>query len=305
MRLPNTGIQKAESLRIIKIRIVLLHVASLGVFFVPYEHSLLGLAAITCFARTFGWEGGSHRYFAHRSYKTSRFFQMLLAILAASGGQRGPIWWAWHHRLHHRHSETALDPHSPVQKGFLYAHFGWYLDQKNIDTDLDAVKDLAKYPELVWINKYHYVFPYLLLAAIFCLGQFTTVLGPNVNGLSAAIWGFFLSTAVSLHSTFAVNTVTHGISPRFFSYRTFDTSDASTNNWLLFILTMGASWHNNHHRYMSAARAGFRWWEIDLTYWVLKALEKIGIVWDLTPVPAEVLAEGRARRAPASVRHYR
>jgi stearoyl-CoA desaturase (delta-9 desaturase) len=281
MPLPNTGIQKAESLRIIKIRILLLHVVSLGVFFVPYDNALLVLAAITYFARTFGWEGGSHRYFAHRSYKTSRAFQLFLAILAASGGQRGPIWWAWHHRLHHRHSETELDPHSPVQKGFIYAHFLWYLDPKYIDTDLDTVKDLAKYPELVWINKYHYFVPYLLMAAIFCLGQFTTVLGPNVNGVSAIVWGFFLSTALSLHSTFVVNTITHGISPRLFSYRAFATSDTSTNNWCSLHRDDGASWRSLipsvHER-----RAPGLLVEIDPTYWIRKFLEKIVMVGPLT-----------------------
>lgn len=180
MSLPNTGTQKAESLRIIKFRVWLVHVASLGIFFVPYDHSLLLLTSITFFTRTFGWEGGSHRYFSHRSFKTSRAFQFFLAILAASGGQRGPIWWATHHRAHHRYSDTPLDPHSPIHRGFWYAHMGWFLDPKNIDTDLDAAKDLSRFPELVWINKYHYIFPYILMVIIFCVGEFTAILGPKV-----------------------------------------------------------------------------------------------------------------------------
>lgn len=294
MALQMTGIQKSESLRIIKLRVWLVHLASLGVFVVPYSNALLILAIATFFMRTFAWEGGSHRYFAHRSYKTSRGFQLFLACLAAASAQRGPIWWAQHHRHHHRHSDTPDDMHSPVHAGFWHAHFGWFLDPRNIDTDLDKVRDLSRYPELVFVNKYHYVFPYLILAIMFCIGQYTTLLGADVTGLSAAVWGFFLSTMLSLQATFVVNTITHGRTPRFFSYRRFQTTDTSSNNWLLCVPTMGASWHNNHHRYMNAARAGFYWWELDLTYCVLKVLEKLGVVWDLAPVPADVLAEGRS-----------
>lgn len=293
MSITITGVQKAENLRIVKFRVWLVHIASLGIFFVPYNHSLLVLTAITFFARTFGWEGGSHRYFSHRSYKTSRAFQCFLAILAASGGQRGPIWWAWHHRLHHKYSDTELDLHSPIHKGFWYAHMGWFVDPKNIDTDLDSVKDFSKYLELVFINKYHYVFPYLLMAMIFCLGEYTTILGSEVGGLSAVVWGFFLSTMLSLQATFVINTITHGLKPRLFCYRTFQTDDTSTNNWLLAIPTMGASWHNNHHRYMNSAKVGFYWWEIDLTFYILKVLELFGIVWDLKEVPEKVIEEGK------------
>jgi len=292
MSLPSTGIQKVESLRIIKFRVWLVHVASLATFVVSYDHSLLVLTAITFFTRTFAWEGGSHRYFSHRSFKTSRTFQMILAILAASGGQRGPIWWATHHRAHHWYSDTPLDPHSPIHRGFSYAHMGWFLDPQNIDTDLDAAKDLSRFPELVWVNKFHYIFPYILMAVIFCVGAFTTILGPNVGGISAVVWGFFLSTMLSLQATFVVNTITHGFKPSFFSYRRFNTSDTTSNNWLLAIPTMGASWHNNHHRFMGSARAGFYWWEVDLTYCILRILAWLGIVWDLRRVPGKVLAEG-------------
>ncbi len=303
MPLSNTGIQKAESLRIIKFRFWLVHLASLAVLFVPYDNSLLTLTAVTFFARTFGWEAGSHRYFSHRSFKTSRTFQLFLALLAASGGQRGPIWWATRHRAHHRYSDTSLDPHSPVYQGFGYAHMGWFMDPENIDTDLDAAKDLSRFPELVWVNKYHYFFPYLLMAVIFCLGEFTTILGARVSGVSAVIWGFFFSTMLSLQATFVVNTITHGLKPGFFSSRRFNTDDTSTNNWLLAIPTMGASWHNNHHRFMGAAKAGFYWWEFDLTYYLLKFLSWFGIVWGLQAVPKKILEEGMdSNRARKSVR---
>ena len=291
--LKNTGIQEAENIQIIKLRVILVHVASLGIFFVPCSYSLLIFTVITFFIRTFSWEGGSHRYFAHRSYKTSRTFQFILAVLAASAGQRGPLWWAWHHRLHHKYSDTELDLHSPLHKGFWYAHMGWFVDIKNINTDLDMVSDLSKYPELVFINKYHYLFPYLLMAIIFFVGEYTTIFGSEVAGLSAIIWGFFLSTMLSLQATFAVNTIMHGFMPSLFCYRTFPTNDTSTNNWLLAIFTMGASWHNNHHWFMSSARAGFNWWEIDLTFYILKVLQLLGIVWDLKEVPDKVLEQGK------------
>lgn len=290
MTAEDSGTQKTNNTQVIKFRILLLHVASLGIFFVPFSYPLLIFTAVIFFIRTFAWEGGSHRYFAHRSYKTSRFFQLLLAVLAASGGQRGPLWWAWHHRLHHRYSDTELDLHSPIHKNFWYAHIGWIIE--NVSIDLDLVKDWSKYPELVFVNKYHYVFPYLGMIMIFCLGQYTPVLGSDVGGLSAVIWGFFLTTMLSLHATFVVNTITHGLKQKFFAYRSFDTDDTSTNNWLLAIPTMGASWHNNHHRYMNSARAGFYWWEIDLTFYVLKVLELLGIVWDLKEVPEKVMKEG-------------
>jgi stearoyl-CoA desaturase (delta-9 desaturase) len=250
-------------------------------------------AVASFFIRVFAWEAGSHRYFSHRAFSTSRVFQFLLAVLAAASAQRGPIWWAAHHREHHRHSDQPGDPHSPVQRGFWYAHMGWVLDQDRLDTDLDAAKDLARFPELVWVNKYHYLFPYLLLVGIFAVGQYTAAFGRTGLGVSAAIWIFFLSTLLSLHATFVVNTLTHARKPGWMNSRRFDTSDTTTNSWLLAIPTMGASWHNNHHRYMNGARAGFYWWELDLTYCVLRLLALTGIIWDLHPVPLKVLEEGR------------
>ena len=296
MLLKSTGIQEAENIQLIRLRVIVLYLACLGIFFVPFSYSLLGFTILSFFVRTFAWEAGSHRYFSHRSYKTSRAFQFFLAVLAAAAAQRGPLWWASHHRLHHKYSDTELDMHSPVHKGFWYAHTLWYVDVKNVNTNLDGVKDLSLYPELVFINKYHYVFPYLLMTIIFCLGEYTTVFGSQVNGLAAVIWGFFFSTQLSIQATMSINSITHGTKPNFFCYRTFLTDDTSTNNWILAIFTMGASWHNNHHRYMNSARVGFYWWEIDLTFYVLKILELLGIVWDLKEVPQQVIEEGEALR---------
>jgi stearoyl-CoA desaturase (delta-9 desaturase) len=207
---------------------------------------------------------------------------------------RGPIWWATHHRRHHRFVDQPGDPHSPVQKGFWYAHLGWLYD--HLETDLDEAPDLTRYPELVWVNKYHSLFPYIPLVGLFALGQWTSFFGRTGLGLSAALWVFVLPTMIFLHATCCVNSVAHTTSEKksgWFSRRRFNGSDATTNLWWLAIPTMGASWHNNHHRYMNSARAGFYRWEIDLSYVVLRILAAVGIVWDLHPVPAKVMDEGR------------
>ena len=291
-----TGIQKAERLWIVKFRIWLVHIASLAILFVPATAPLIFAAVVGFFIRVFAWEAGSHRYFSHRSFKTSRAFQLVLAVMAAASGQRGPLWWATRHRAHHKYSDQALDPHSPMQRGFWYAHIGWVMDQQMLDTDLDAAKDLARFPELVWVNKYHYIFPYALLMVFFFLGQYTDVFGQEKLGMSAIAWGFFLPTLLSLHATFSVNTLTHSRKPDWFNIRRYETEDTTTNSWLLCVPTMGASWHNNHHRYMNSARAGFYWWELDLAYLVLKLLSLFRVVWDLHPVPVKVLAEGRQQK---------
>lgn len=292
-KLESTGIQKSESLAVIKARNIVFHCLVLAIFFVPVNEQIILWTVITYFIRVFAWEAGSHRYFAHRSFKTSRAFQLFLAVLAASGGQRGPIWWANHHRNHHKTSDQPDDPHSPVHRGKWFAHMGWFMDPRYVDTDLDAVKDLARYPELVWVNKHHYLFPQILLIATYLIGQFTSVLGETGLGLSALVWIFVFSTVMSAHATFIVNTFTHGMKINFLNLRRFETSDTTTNSWLLCIPTMGASWHNNHHRFMNSARAGFYWWELDLTYLVLKLLSLFRIVWDLQQVPAHIIEEGK------------
>lgn len=297
----NLEIQKSESLRVIKARVLISHAVAFCAFFTPVNKTLLAWTVGTFFLRTFIWEAASHRYFAHRSYKTSRAFQFLLAVAAACGAQRGPLWWSWHHRQHHRHADTEQDLHSPVKQGFWYAHIGWFLQEKNIHTDLSKVQDLAKYPELVWVNKYHYLFPYLLMMCIYFVGDCSSIFGKETTGWSAVVWVFFVSTVLSLHSTFSVNTFTHGRKLGLFHYRNYQTRDTTSNNWLLCVFTMGASWHNNHHRYMNSARAGFFWWEIDLTYIILRILAMLGLVWDLRTVPKQVIHEARNKKAEETI----
>ena len=287
------GIQK-ESLTVIKIRLVVVHIGALAAFFVPFDWALVGLLAASWFIRMFGVEAGYHRYFSHRAFKTSRTFQFILGLLGASSGQRGPLWWAAHHRLHHRHSDQEGDLHSP-REGFWHAHLGWLVDKKNVATDLDAIPDFARYPELRWLNRF-YLVPMLTLLIGLAVAGASGLFGPNVGGWSAVLWGFFLPTAGVLHVTLAVNSIAH-LRGRIGGYRRYETTDDSVNHAWLAIPTTGASWHNNHHRYGAAARAGFAWWEVDLSYLGLKALEACRLVWNLRPVPADVLVEGRLEEA--------
>jgi stearoyl-CoA desaturase (delta-9 desaturase) len=222
--------------------------------------------------RMFGITGGYHRYFAHRAYRTSRGFQFVLAVLGCSAVQKGPLWWAARHRRHHCYSDQPGDPHSP-REGMWYAHQGWVFDDRWGETEVDQIGDFARYPELVWLNRHHFVPP--LLIGIFCLA---------VGGLSGLIWGFSISTTVLWHSTYTVNSLAH----RFGKVR-YDTGDDSRNNVWIALLTLGEGWHNNHHIYMAAARNGFFWWEIDVTWYLLRAFEKVGLVWSLRTPPASLL----------------
>lgn len=284
------GIQKAEPLALIKTRVIVLHLLTLGVFFVPFAWGLVWLTAATFGLRMLGVECGYHRYFAHRAFKTSRAGQFILAVLAVSSGQRGLLWWASLHRQHHSHADAEGDVHSPRVSGFWYAHMGWALQAKNINTDLDLIPDFARYPELRWLNKFHYVPGFTLMVGLYVAGT-AGWLGSSIGGLQAVIWGFFLSTCLVLHTTFAVNSLVHG-DGRFGGTRRYATRDASVNHAWLALPTMGGAWHNNHHRYAASAKAGFAWWELDLGYVALRVLAAFGIVWDLRPVPADVLAEG-------------
>jgi stearoyl-CoA desaturase (delta-9 desaturase) len=292
------NIQRTEGPRTVIVRALVGHLTLLGVFFVPLTKQLLIAALIGFFIRVFSIEGGVHRYFSHRSFKTSRVFQCVLAALAAANGQRGPIWWAVIHRRHHRLSDQPGDPHSPVTMPRWQAYYTWLIDDETLSTNLDEAKDLSRFPELVWINQHHYVFPLATLAATFLLGQYTALFGATGLGAGAVVWVFFVSMVASQHAPYLVNVFAHGTRPNPFNLRRFDTQDTSTNMWWWAIPSLGAAFHNNHHRYMNAARAGFYWYELDLTYLILRVLAALGIVWDLKEVPAAVLEEGRRSTAP-------
>ena len=208
---------------------------------------------------------GYHRYFSHRSFKTNRFFQFLLAFGAQSSAQKGALWWAAHHRHHHRSSDQLDDVHSPAQKGFWWSHVGWILCPKYNETRYDQIRDFAKFPELVWLDKYHLVPPILLGVAVWALG-----------GWEMLVVGFFWSTVLLWHGTFTINSLSH-----VFGARRYKTTDTSRNNWLLAIVTCGEGWHNNHHYHQNTANQGWFWWEWDLSYYTLVVLSWFGIVKDL------------------------
>lgn len=226
-----------------------------------------------------------HRYFSHKTYKTSRVFQFILAFMAQTSIQKGALWWAAHHRVHHRESDKPADPHSMKLYGFWYSHVGWILGPDYNETDYESIKDYAKFPELVWLNKYHWV------PSIF-LGVFIFLLGAKVNGgswfdfnagVSTLLIGFFLSTVILFHGTFSINSIMH-----YFGKKRYESGDESKNNFILALITLGEGWHNNHHYYQSSMRNGFFWWEIDIAAYFITILSWVGIVWDVQTVPDHI-----------------
>jgi stearoyl-CoA desaturase (delta-9 desaturase) len=230
-----------------------------------------------------------HRYFAHRSFKTNRFWQFVFAVIGASAAQRGPLWWASHHRKHHKYADGVNDLHSP-NNGFWWSHLGWFTSEDAFKTDYSVIKDLAKFPELRFINRFDILVPFIFATTIFLFGKFLEAYYPalGTNGWQMLVWGFFISTVALAHSTFTINSLCH-----IWGKRRFDIKDDSRNNLFLALLTLGEGWHNNHHRFAISARQGFYWWEIDISYYLLKVLSWLGIVYDLRPVPSRILQEGR------------
>jgi stearoyl-CoA desaturase (delta-9 desaturase) len=253
------------------------HVAAVvGVVLCGFSWRGLLLAVGAYFVRMVLVTAAYHRYFSHRSFKTSRAFQFVLALGAQSAAQKGVLWWAAHHRSHHKNSDTPADIHSVRQRGFWYAHVGWILAPDWDATNTDVIADLNKYPELRFLNHAAIqLLPAVALAVGFVL----------LGGWPAFVWGFLVSTVMLWHGSFSINSLSH-----LFGKRRYETSDDSRNNWALALLTTGEGWHNNHHHYQSSANQGFRWWEIDVTFYVLRLLERLGLVWDLRRPPREVVA---------------
>ena len=240
------------------------------------------IALFVCLAlygiRMFGITAGYHRYFSHRSYKTSRSFQFVLGWLGAMAAQKGPLWWASHHRSHHRYSDTADDVHSPSVGGFWWSHVGWFLCRKYNETEDSLIRDLTSYPELKLLNRFYVLPPVVLAVFLLALGRFIQIVAPGAHTSAGQmlVWGFFISTVLVYHGTFVVNSLAH-----IFGTRRFSTRDDSRNNLLIALITFGEGWHNNHHYAPSSERHGFYWWEIDVSHYILKALSWFGLVWDL------------------------
>jgi stearoyl-CoA desaturase (delta-9 desaturase) len=270
-----------------------LHLGCLGVIWVGWSWTAVVVAAFLYFARMFAITGFYHRYFSHRTFRTSRFMQFIFAAWGNTSVQRGALWWASVHRHHHRHSDEEVDAHSPVQHGFLWGHIGWMTSSKNFPTDYKAVRDLAQFPELVFLNRFDMIVPSIFGVALWGFGALLNWLWPalGTSGAQIFVWGFFVSTCVLLHGTLFINSLAH-----VWGKRRFETTDDSRNNFWLALITMGEGWHNNHHRFMGSTRQGFFWWEVDVTYYLLKMMSWTGLIWDVKPVPASVMAEARRRQ---------
>ncbi|MFQ5817870.1 MAG: acyl-CoA desaturase [Terriglobia bacterium] len=255
------------------------HLACLAAFFVEFSWWYVILCLTLYYVGMFFVGAGYHRYFSHRTFKTSRSFQFLLAFMAMTSSQKGVLWWAAHHRHHHKFSDTEEDIHSPSHGGFWWSHVGWILSDRFDQTPSELVSDLYKYPELRWLNR-HFLIPPLTLAVVLFL----------VGGWGALVWGFFLRTVLLWHGSFTVNSLAH-----VFGRRRYQTTDTSKNSFLLALITMGEGWHNNHHHYMATVRQGFFWWEVDSTYYILKVLSWLRIVWDLRQPPRDIVLATETR----------
>lgn len=269
---------------------IVLHLLCLLAFFLPVSTTAVAFCFGLYWLRLFAITAFYHRYFSHRAYKTNRFWQFMFALLGNMAAQRGPLWWAAHHRAHHQHADTDDDLHSPVKRGFWWSHAGWFTCDASFRTQHQRIKDFTRFPELRWLDRYDSFAPLLLIVLLYIGGEWLEASAPqlNTNGLQLVVWGFFISTVLLFHSTVTINSLGH-----IWGKKRFPTKDESRNNAFLALLTLGEGWHNNHHRWAVSARQGFYWWELDITYLILKAMSWVGIVRELNPVPRHVLAEGR------------
>lgn len=262
----------------------------------------LGLYVVRMFAITAGF----HRLFSHRTYRTGRVFQFLLAFTGTASYQKGPLWWSAHHRNHHLHADTEKDLHSPLAHTLWQSHVGWFLSRDSQATDRKLITNLLKYPELRFLDRYYSLPPALLAASTFLLGVVLQRYAPGLgtSGWQMLVWGFFISTVLLYHGTFTVNSLAH-----VFGSRRFATADNSRNNLFVALITLGEGWHNNHHHYPSSERQGFYWWEVDVSHYTLRALSWLGVVYDLRTPPSSVFSpvdeydtKQAMRTAPSSVK---
>lgn len=265
-----------------------IHVGCIGVLWVGHSYFAIMLALAFYGIRIFSIGAFYHRYFSHKSYETNRFWQFIFALLGMSAIQRGPLWWAAHHRHHHIHSDDPDDSHSAAQHGFWWSHIGWFLSKRHFHYPENCIKDFSRYPEIKWLDRFDSLIAMLFAGTIFLIGYVCQSIWPalNTSGLQCFIWVFCISTVCSYHVTFCINSLTH-----IFGKRVYPTKDQSKNHWLLALLTFGEGWHNNHHFYPVSARQGFTWWQIDITYYILKGMEKIRIIKNLKKPPQRIIEQ--------------
>lgn len=259
-------------------RIILFHLSVVLVFISGYSFTALITFLILYLARLFVITGFYHRYYSHQSYQTSRWLQFILTLIGTSAGQQGPLSWATSHITHHQHADTRGDPHSPVLTSGLYAHIGWLMQKDALPTNDKLVKPFLKFPEIVFLDRYHYLGTTGLIISLALLGTFLSTHHPELgtSALQLVSWGFILSTLLILHGACLVNSVAH-----LYGYRRFRTTDNSHNVWWLFPLTLGDNWHNNHHHTPRSASFSYAWWEVDIIYLCILLLEKSGLVWNV------------------------
>ena len=269
-----------------------MHAGCIAVLWVGYSLTAVVVAAALYTARMFAVTGFYHRYFSHRAFRASRGAQLAFAVLGASAVQRGPLWWASHHRHHHAHADTDGDAHSPRHAGALWAHCGWFLARDNFATRDEWVKDLAAFPELRFLDRYDALVPAALGVILYVAGDWIAAAHPSLqtDGAMLVVWGFCISTVALYHATFLVNSLAHTLGSRRYARR-----DTSRNNVWLALVTFGEGWHNNHHHFPGSARQGFYWWEIDVTYYLLRVLAALGLIRDLRTVPAAIRDAQRVR----------
>ncbi|MCA9130350.1 MAG: acyl-CoA desaturase [Planctomycetales bacterium] len=268
------------------IGLIFMHLGCLGLLWVSWSATCIALAIGMYLLRAFALTAFYHRYFSHRAFKTSRWFQFCGALLGLTALQKGPLWWAAHHRHHHRQSDASHDVHSPIAHGFLWAHLGWIVSKSNSNVRLELIKDWLRFPELRWLERNSILVAAIFAGLVYGAGELLSVLAANlsVDGPSLVVWVVFVSTVALYHATYSVNSIAH-----LFGQRRFPTRDNSRNNLFVALLTLGEGWHNNHHHYQSSARQGFVWWEIDISYYCLLLLAKLGLVWDVRTVPQHVM----------------
>jgi stearoyl-CoA desaturase (delta-9 desaturase) len=280
------------------IQFLLMHVACLLVIWTGVSAVAIVVCLVLYVVRMFAITAGFHRLFAHRTYKTGRIFQFLMAFTATAAYQKGPLWWSSHHRRHHLHADTEQDLHSPLSHTLWQSHVGWFLSRDSLATDYKLIPNLLKYRDLRFLDRYYSLPPALLALSLFLLGSFLERYAPGLNTTAWQMlaWGFFMSTVLLYHGTFTVNSLAH-----IFGKRRFETTDNSRNNLFVALITLGEGWHNNHHYYPSSERQGFYWWEIDISHYTLVALSRLRIVWDLHSPPPGIASSRKRTGASESI----
>jgi stearoyl-CoA desaturase (delta-9 desaturase) len=274
--------------------LILLHLGCGCRFVTGVSGPALAVFLLSSGIQLFGITAGYHRLLAHRSFKTSRQFQFVLALCGVLAGQNGPLWWVGHHRHHHRYADRAQDLHSPV-RGFFWSHMGWLFSPYCVRVRRRLVGDLARSPELVVLERYSYALNLAYALLLYIGGDVWRAVdaSSDTSGFQFVVWGAVISTVCVYHAVWSANSFCHR-----YGSRRYLTGDDSRNNFLVSLVTFGDGWHHNHHHFPYSARHGFRWWEIDINFAILKLLSLLGIVWDLRMPPQQRSASHSARASP-------